>query len=137
MHRLEERLQSVDFDRNPFTTTPRDAAAAPKSMFKFMRELEAESKVFSTVKLMIVGEGNVGKTTLRETLSGEARKKKGPNVATDGIDGFSEKIVYTPEGSAHPITCLPWDFAGQQVRRILRVMNHLMLNRSSLACLDG
>lgn len=65
---------------------------------------------------MIVGEGNVGKTTLRETLSGVAKtKKKGPNVATDGIDGFSEKIIWTPEGFTSPITCLPWDFAGQQV----------------------
>lgn len=61
--------------------------------------------IHSCNRLMFVGNGNVGKTSL---LASFKKQKTGPNVATDGID-ISE---WAPD---ERITFNAWDFAGQEV----------------------
>lgn len=75
-----------------------------------------KKKCYST-KMIILGNGNVGKTSLVSSLKHKASKKKyddkNPNIATDGID--ITQWILQPSKTGMPIEFSVWDFAGQEV----------------------
>jgi GTPase SAR1 family protein len=84
-------LDELKVGNNPIVKCiPRDFLKTRNSLFKFLDDADKGSKAFSTVKLMFVGDGNVGKTSLLKALkqrrTSEKPGKSQPNVATDGID---------------------------------------------------
>ncbi|MGZ2257076.1 leucine-rich repeat domain-containing protein [Roseobacter sp. A03A-229] len=68
------------------------------------------------VKLLITGEGGVGKTTLRKSLDNTATPKH-DEQNTWGLD-YGHFQIADPNKSEETITVNYWDFAGQQVYRI-------------------
>jgi Leucine-rich repeat (LRR) protein len=93
------RLVDLKVGGNPrvLAAIPRDSLKSREALFQFLADSERGSQSFSTVKLMFVGDGNVGKTSLlralkrrRERLkegkrSTGGKKEKDENIATDGI----------------------------------------------------
>jgi GTPase SAR1 family protein len=79
---------------NPLSTIPNEVLnLGLKAILAYLKELEGGSESYSKVKLMFVGEANVGKTSLVSSFVNINRKKKDrkevpaqPNIATDGID---------------------------------------------------
>jgi len=62
---------------------------------------------------MVVGDENVGKTSLLNCLRGPKQKKE--TIATDGIDIHEWSENATIEGQKVPIRFDAWDFAGQDI----------------------
>lgn len=128
---LENTLELLDVYNNPFGTIPVDII--PKvgevhpadlvPLFNYLRNIsDCDAVEYNRVKLMFVGDGNVGKTSLLNCfLEKDARKKRklGVNnekkeptetIATDGID-ISELNYSLPNGNEIIWDC--WDYAGQ------------------------
>jgi GTPase SAR1 family protein len=79
--------------------------------------------LFKEIKVMVVGEPAVGKTTMLNVLKGKTPQEllAHPCVATDGID-LEEKVI-----NGYLLTF--WDFAGQEV---YRYTHQLFLSDNSL-----
>jgi len=121
-------LISLQLDRNPLKSIPREILQRGDSdLLVYLREHASGSRDVYRMKLMFVGQGNVGKTSLLNALQ-QGRKKKGlrqllkgddtkkRNVATDGIDisewNLKSPLLPSPDDS---LTFSAWDFAGQEV----------------------
>eukprot|EP00009_Paramoeba_aestuarina_P004446 CAMPEP_0201516758 /NCGR_PEP_ID=MMETSP0161_2-20130828/8009_1 /ASSEMBLY_ACC=CAM_ASM_000251 /TAXON_ID=180227 /ORGANISM="Neoparamoeba aestuarina, Strain SoJaBio B1-5/56/2" /LENGTH=577 /DNA_ID=CAMNT_0047914025 /DNA_START=228 /DNA_END=1957 /DNA_ORIENTATION=- len=77
------------------------------AVFSYLKE--EKSTDVKRIKLMIVGQENVGKTSLLHAL---VNKKYDPNLlSTDGID---IETLYLPSQSKPKMTFDVWDFAGQK-----------------------
>ncbi len=78
-------------------------------------------------KLCIVGDGEVGKTSLRRRFLGEEFKKK--HLATLGADfAVKDMQVSCPNGVTHNIKFQIWDLAGQQRFDMVRGQYYLGAN---------
>ncbi|KAL6062523.1 Pleckstrin y domain [Balamuthia mandrillaris] len=110
-----DTLQVLKIKDNPLWAFPaaiHDATTeAQKSYFK---KITKNSRAQTTVKLMVVGEANVGKTSLITCFAPSKKiikkKSKEPNIATDGIDIATfedEDVQYNA-----------WDFAGQDLYQV-------------------
>eukprot|EP01125_Pyxidicula_operculata_P006879 TRINITY_DN2359_c0_g1_i1.p1 TRINITY_DN2359_c0_g1~~TRINITY_DN2359_c0_g1_i1.p1 ORF type:complete len:1423 (+),score=357.36 TRINITY_DN2359_c0_g1_i1:201-4271(+) len=104
------------------------------AVLNYMKEIFSGGyRVVNRCKLMFVGDGGVGKTSLAASFkeyADESKDKKKdkklnqpkePNVATDGIDvnsifiePFGKKLVVS-KGDKKRIEFSMWDFAGQEV----------------------
>jgi internalin A len=108
-------LTSLRLDGNPlvgFHKTLVDSKALPNIIIANLREsLKGGVTEFKEMKVMVVGEPAVGKTTMLKILYGTSPRElvAHPCVATDGID-LGEIIL---EG----YRLMFWDFAGQEVYR--------------------
>jgi Leucine-rich repeat (LRR) protein len=124
------KLDSLQLDRNPLKSVPREVLQrGDTDLLVYLREHASGSQDVYRMKLMFVGQGNVGKTSLLNALR-QGRKKKGlrqllkgddtkkRNVATDGID-ITEWNVKSPQlpSADDTLTFSAWDFAGQEVLR--------------------
>jgi leucine-rich repeat protein SHOC2 len=62
---LEDNLQIFSFEGNPLSSIPQGFLQDKKYLFQYLRDLEAvETVPWKKLKLLFVGDGNVGKTTL-------------------------------------------------------------------------
>ncbi|KAK7503510.1 hypothetical protein BaRGS_00005049 [Batillaria attramentaria] len=108
-------LKRLEMDECPMLKTPPKEIRAKGflSTFAFLRRLLSGSVDCKRTKLMLVGLGGAGKTSLVKSLmssTGKADMTVGEEI-TDGID-ICPWTVDTEEG---PITYSVWDFAGQTV----------------------
>lgn len=108
-----------------------------EKLFSYLSSLgEGEPTVLSRVKLMLVGDSNVGKTSLRKYLAAGEKAQSagsGTNITTDGVD-ISDIMTKRDKGSSSstnsaagsstssssssnsvPTTFTAYDFAGQQL----------------------
>lgn len=107
-----------------------------EQLFSYLSSLgEGEPTILSRVKLMLVGDSNVGKTSLRKYLAAgekiQSASSAGTNVTTDGIE-ISDITTKKEKGSGSsssaggstssssasssiPTTFTAYDFAGQQL----------------------
>ena len=81
-------------------------------MLVFMRELQQSSVIRYEAKLLIVGEGGVGKSSLLRALQGEVFEAQ--LNTTHGIDVEQVKLHF-PELPEKGIKLDTWDFGGQQI----------------------
>ncbi|KAL6058667.1 Myotubularin-like phosphatase domain [Balamuthia mandrillaris] len=126
-------LSELLVEDNPLRTIPNEILSnGQQAILAYLRELKGGSESYSKVKLMFVGEANVGKTSLVSAFVNNVKqnnnaalrkrdKKEGAplsqqsqqqlvqqnNLATDGID-----ITNT---SWDDVTFRAWDFAGQDL----------------------
>ncbi len=78
-------LKILKYQQNPLKTPPPEIMKqGVKAILGYLKELADGSEPCYRMKLMIVGQENVGKTTLLRNLKGV--KAKEDTISTDGID---------------------------------------------------
>ena len=117
---LSEFSDRINIVGNPFVQFPPEIVArGTNSVWNYLADLLSGHQICNRIKLMFVGQGNVGKTTLLKTLlrGGKVDTKnkvmgfvtgKGVRKQTDGV----EVEDWAPE---EDLTFSTWDFAGQEV----------------------
>eukprot|EP01117_Protostelium_nocturnum_P004285 TRINITY_DN1566_c0_g1_i1.p1 TRINITY_DN1566_c0_g1~~TRINITY_DN1566_c0_g1_i1.p1 ORF type:complete len:1485 (+),score=528.53 TRINITY_DN1566_c0_g1_i1:71-4525(+) len=100
---------------------------SPEKIFGYLSDLGKGQEANNRIKLMIVGQENVGKTTLLGAIKGKTKIAKmlsGAPLSTDGIDiaEFSttslkedKKAKGKEKTKSVKIDWSAWDFAGQEV----------------------
>jgi internalin A len=106
-------LRELDLGRNPLRTPPPEIMArGVDDIFDFLRDLAQGSVTRYEAKLLMVGEGGTGKSSLLRALRGE------PFVeglsTTHGIDVKPYELPH-PDKPGETITLHVWDFGGQQI----------------------
>eukprot|EP01104_Vermistella_antarctica_P009100 TRINITY_DN2320_c0_g1_i2.p1 TRINITY_DN2320_c0_g1~~TRINITY_DN2320_c0_g1_i2.p1 ORF type:complete len:3638 (+),score=457.03 TRINITY_DN2320_c0_g1_i2:486-11399(+) len=113
-------LESLRVENNPLGKLPPEIRADEESILAWLRALSEGTEPCYRVKVMVVGDENVGKTSLltclKEKRTGVFSKKKEDTIATDGIDisDWSEQVL-TADNKKVDININAWDFAGQEV----------------------
>jgi small GTP-binding protein len=124
-------LDAIYLDDNPLTSPPLEIGRqGGRAVRKYFASLEGESQVLAEVKVLLVGEGGSGKTSLTRCLQGERFNKNEPS--TDGIS-IKEWPVQTADKQ---LKVNVWDFGG---REIMHTAHQLFLSKRSLyvLVLDG
>ncbi|MDZ8093901.1 MAG: COR domain-containing protein [Nostoc sp. DedQUE05] len=109
-----ENLQKLNLDENPLNP---DLAAAYEQGFEAVMQYlraKAENQVtLNEAKLILIGEGEVGKSCLLGALRGDKWVDGRPT--THGIE--IKPVIVTDVDTAKEITLNGWDFGGQRVYR--------------------
>ena len=126
-----EELERLDLDGNPLNPALQSAykAGLPEVM-AYLRSLE-EAEPLYEAKLVLVGEGDVGKTTLLKALrgrEGEEPRKDEPTTHGVQIDIHALHLPH-PGKEDVEIQLNAWDFGGQEV---YRVTHQFFFSRRSL-----
>ncbi len=108
-----EHLEKLDLANNPLN--PELAAAYKDGLLAVMAYLRAKAEeqiILNEAKLILIGEGEVGKSCLLDALRGEPFQE---HDTTHGIQ--IEQVHVTDSESGKEITLNGWDFGGQRVYR--------------------
>ena len=130
-----KNLQSFSVARNPLKGFPKEVVErGDKDVLAYMANMLGGTRKVYRMKLMIVGQENVGKTSVMKALKRKTEKKSiegenERNVATDGID-IGEWVVKSSllEGEER-LEFSSWDFAGQDV---YYSTHHLFLSKRAV-----
>jgi hypothetical protein len=109
-----KHLREINLDNNPLS--PELAAAYKEGIDAVKRYLRAKAEaqiVLNEAKLILVGEGEVGKSCLLGALRGDEWEEGRPT--THGIE--IKPVEVTDPDSGTEITLNGWDFGGQRVYR--------------------
>lgn len=107
-------LERIDLDQNPLN--PELAAAYEEGLDavkSYLRAKAGDQVVLNEAKLILIGEGEVGKSCLLGALRGDEWEEN--RDTTHGIEIKPVKV--TDPGSSTEITLNGWDFGGQRVYR--------------------
>ncbi|MFZ5820431.1 MAG: COR domain-containing protein [Chloroflexota bacterium] len=126
-------MTELDLDDNPLNPALQSAYEQGLDAVKaYLRSLETNAEPLYEAKLVLVGEGNVGKTTLKKALQGkpgeEAPKKDERTTHGVEIDIDGLRLPH-PEKDGVEIQLNAWDFGGQDV---YRVTHQFFFSRRSL-----
>ncbi len=114
---LLRNLNSIDLKDNPLNPVLRGAyEQGLEALLSYLRSLEAVELLYEA-KLVLVGEGGVGKTTLLRALSGREPRKNEPTTHGVSIDIHALHLPH-PEKEGVNIRFNAWDFGGQEVYRV-------------------
>ncbi|NER38074.1 MAG: hypothetical protein F6J93_29640 [Oscillatoria sp. SIO1A7] len=109
------KLKELRLDNNPLNP---DLAAAyeqgTKAVLKYLRAKAEETVELYEAKLILVGEGGTGKSSLLAALRGDAWIDD--RETTHGVE-IKQVAVAKPDASRKKITLNAWDFGGQKVYR--------------------
>jgi len=108
-------LTTLDLKENPLKSLPPEIAGqGVDAIFEYLRHLpekETEATLVNEAKLILVGQGDVGKTCLAKRLIyGEFIEDK----TTEGIDILKWQIT-APTNEKEEIKLNVWDFGGQEI----------------------
>ena len=126
-----EKLVSLELYRNPLNPALKSAYAAGLDALRaYLRSLEepAKREELYEAKLVLVGEGKVGKTTLLKALTGQEPRSDEPTTHGVSIDIQAMQLLH-PEKPGVQIQLNAWDFGGQEV---YRVTHQFFFSRRSL-----
>lgn len=103
----------LELQGNPLETIPKETVArGGAAILSYLSQLREGKEKWKRMKLLVIGEENVGKTSLISALTDFNKRKKevreGVNHSTDGISIATWPISSDLEFST-------WDFAGQEV----------------------
>ena len=129
-------LTNLELDNNPLNPALQSAYDACSEgkyqpLFAYLRSLETNAEPLYEAKLVLVGEGNVGKTTLLKALkgkAGEAPQEHEPTTHGVEIDIHGLRLPH-PAKDGVKIQLNAWDFGGQDV---YRVTHQFFFSRRSL-----
>jgi internalin A len=125
------KLKELHLGGNPLVSPPLEIVEhGLKAIREYFAEVEGETKEVAEVKVILVGEGASGKTSLVKQLHGA---RFDPHEAT--THGIRIK-QWQPASSCQQIRCNLWDFGGQE---IMHATHQFFLSRRSLyvLVLDG
>ncbi|MBN2003368.1 MAG: leucine-rich repeat domain-containing protein [Anaerolineae bacterium] len=126
-----KHLEIFRIDYNPLNPALQSAydAGLPELM-AYLRSLE-EAEPLYEAKLILVGEGGVGKTTLLKALTGrEGEEPREGEPTTHGVQIDIDALTLPhPENDDVAIQLNAWDFGGQEV---YRVTHQFFFSRRSL-----
>jgi Leucine-rich repeat (LRR) protein len=106
-------LRELELWGNPLRTPPPEIVARGRDdIFDFLRDLAQGAVTRYEAKLLLVGEGGTGKSSLLRALRGEPFVEGLPT--THGID-VKPYCLPHPEKPGETITLHVWDFGGQQI----------------------
>jgi len=113
-------LQHLYLDNNPLNPVVRSAYQSGLDELKaYLRSIQQpdQREEFYEAKLVLVGEGGVGKTTLLKALTGKDPQTNEPT--THGVDIAIQALhLPHPEKEGIEIKLNAWDFGGQEVYRV-------------------
>lgn len=115
-----EKLDTLDLDDNPLNPALQSAYESGLDELRaYLRSVEdeAQREELYEAKLLLVGEGGVGKTTLLKALSGEEPRVGEPTTHGVEIDIESLQVAH-PQKRGVEIQLNAWDFGGQEVYRV-------------------
>ncbi len=121
------KLQTLYLQDNPLLTPPPEIIAqGTQAILAFLRELQQQSVQRYETKLILVGEGGTGKSSLLRSLRGEPF-----NATLDTTHGIEVNTLTLPyPGKADQTLVLnTWDFGGQHV---YHATHQFFLTRRSL-----
>jgi GTPase SAR1 family protein len=108
----ESFLETLRLDGNPLCCPPLEICAQGiEAMRQYFAELDNDTQVLNEVKILLVGEGAAGKTSLVNRLFGEAFDEH-----QDSTDGISIR-GWEPKADGRKIKANIWDFGGQETQR--------------------
>jgi internalin A len=109
-----ENLQSLDLDDNPIETPPPEVVRQGVDAIRnYFRQLEAEGKDYLyEAKLLIVGEGGAGKTSLAKKIEDPDYQLQAGEDSTRGIEVI--RWHFTME-NGRTFRVNIWDFGGQVI----------------------
>ena len=111
-----EYLEMLSLTKNPLN--PELAAAYEQGLDAVKAYLRAKAEdqiVLNEAKLILIGEGEVGKTSLLGALRGDEWVENRPT--THGVEVDIKTVVLTDKNSGTEITFNAWDFGGQNIYR--------------------
>ncbi|NEP15532.1 MAG: TIR domain-containing protein [Leptolyngbya sp. SIO4C1] len=110
-----DRLERLDLQGNPLPIPPEILSSRqPKEIFDFYFSLcndEASDPLYEA-KLLIVGEGGAGKTSLAKKIDSEDYKLAQDEASTEGIDVIRWEF-YLSDDITFRVNI--WDFGGQEI----------------------
>eukprot|EP01122_Echinamoeba_exundans_P003417 TRINITY_DN13520_c0_g1_i1.p1 TRINITY_DN13520_c0_g1~~TRINITY_DN13520_c0_g1_i1.p1 ORF type:complete len:2607 (+),score=540.72 TRINITY_DN13520_c0_g1_i1:119-7939(+) len=129
---MADTIQTFIWDGNPLEIQQEVLSQGGHGVLEFLRDLMSGAKPCFRMKLMIVGEENVGKSTLTEQLVkrwqspwSEVQIDPNKNISTDGVEISSatfewfndgpKAIPKFKQGENIPVQLSLWDFGGQTV----------------------
>lgn len=120
-------LHKLDVGNNPhlLTPPPEIIQGGTQDTLAFLRELQQNSVTRHEAKLLVVGEGGTGKSSLLRALQGEQFEPH--SSTTHGIE--VGQISLTLRSSKTSVTLNTWDFGGQH---IYHATHQFFLTRRSL-----
>ncbi|MBU0491848.1 MAG: hypothetical protein KKA73_15860 [Chloroflexi bacterium] len=112
------RLTTLTLEDNPLNPALQSAykAGLPELM-AYLRSLEEGAEPLYEAKLILVGEGGVGKTTLLKALTGQEPREGEPTTHGVSIEVHAMHLPH-PEQEDVAIQLNAWDFGGQEVYRV-------------------
>lgn len=104
------KLRKLKFKGNPFQFVPNSVQKNDREFLKYLTQLKESTIQWKKLKLLIVGEENVGKSTLLRCLQSFPNLEgvASENISTNGVAIDELTLGDTVEFSA-------WDFGGQEV----------------------
>ena len=109
------KLEKLDLRYNPLPISPeilgdKDKPGTPAAIFNYLRQLRSgEVLPLNEAKVLLVGQGSVGKTSLINRLT---HNKYNPNESqTDGLNITEWQITVNTK----PVKLNVWDFGGQEI----------------------
>ena len=124
-------LTTLNLQENPLKSPPPEIAIkGVQAIFEYFKSLEAEKQPLNEVKVLLVGDGGAGKTSLVKRLLGEKFDNNEPQ--THGINIKKWEIIDGDD----KIKVHSWDFGGQE---IMHATHQFFLSKRSLyvLVLDG
>ena len=109
------KLKSFNVNNNPILTPPIEIAKQGIDSIK--KWYEAEREQLNEIKISLLGDGKVGKTSLLRRLKYDEFNEN--EKSTEGINidyfNFSEMDTFTTQTNLEGITGVFWDFGGQEI----------------------
>lgn len=106
------KLKVLTLSKNPLVSPPPEIVnQGIKAIFEYLYRLSKDSVEHNEAKLILVGQGEVGKTCLAKRLIFNEFEK---NKSTEGID-ILEWRINAPIAEKKEIKLNVWDFGGQEI----------------------
>ena len=105
-------LTTLELSGNPLKTPPSEIVAqGVQIIFEYLRQLPKKEILVNEAKLILVGQGDVGKTCLVKRLIYD---KFVEDMTTEGID-ISKWEITAPTDEKEKIKLNVWEFGGQEI----------------------
>ncbi|MFG6100965.1 COR domain-containing protein [Leptothoe sp. EHU-05/26/07-4] len=112
------RLKKISLEGNPLPIPPEILNSKPAKKaqdileFYFSAQQDPQSAKLFEAKVLLVGEGGAGKTTLAKKIQDETYELKEAEKSTEGIDVIRWKF---DQPDSNPFRLNMWDFGGQEI----------------------